>query len=111
MINKKVEEKYAYWKGIPREEIEWYPTIDEEKCVGCGMCVVSCGRKVFDFDFNKRKPIVARPLNCMVGCTSCSVWCIFDAIKFPDPNYVKEIIKKRKILSKVREELEKLRKK
>ena len=35
-------EKYAQWNGIPREEIAWHPSIDSEKCTGCGMCVVSC---------------------------------------------------------------------
>lgn len=26
-------EKFAYWHGIPREEIQWYPIIDESKCI------------------------------------------------------------------------------
>ena len=30
-------EQYATWKGVPREEIDWHPDIDEEKCKGCGM--------------------------------------------------------------------------
>ncbi|MGC8778939.1 MAG: hypothetical protein ACP5Q4_09725 [Candidatus Caldatribacteriaceae bacterium] len=25
--------KCAFWKGIPREAIDWYPAIDESKCV------------------------------------------------------------------------------
>ena len=41
MGNVKVPEKFAYWHGISREEIEWYPTIDYDKCVGCGMCFLS----------------------------------------------------------------------
>ncbi|SMO72807.1 4Fe-4S binding domain-containing protein [Balnearium lithotrophicum] len=102
-------EKFAYWWGIPREEIDWYPKIDESKCVGCGMCFLSCGRKVFDYDFERRKSVVARPLQCMVGCTSCEVWCVFNAISFPDRNYVKELIKKKGILKKVKEKLEELR--
>jgi len=36
-----VPEKFAQWKGVPREEIEWNPRIDKNKCVGCGMCVYS----------------------------------------------------------------------
>ncbi|NBB90128.1 MAG: hypothetical protein GVY23_02855 [Spirochaetes bacterium] len=32
-------EKFATWKGIPREEIDWNPTVDTDRCVGCGMCV------------------------------------------------------------------------
>ena len=29
----KLDPKYAYWKGIPREEINWHPTIDERKSI------------------------------------------------------------------------------
>lgn len=99
-------EKFATWKGIPREEIDWHPTIDEASCIGCGMCITSCGREVFDFDPVQRKSIVARPLHCMVGCTSCQVWCVVDAISFPDRQYVRDIIKREKILSFAKKQLE-----
>ena len=99
-------EKFRYWKGIPRETIEWNPTIDPSKCVGCGMCVVSCGRKVFDFDPQNNKAVVARPYQCMVGCTSCRIWCVFDAISFPDEKKVKELIKQKGVLVKAKKELE-----
>jgi len=105
----KLDPKFAYWMGIPRDEITWHPIIDESKCVGCGMCVISCGRNVFDYDWEKRKAVVARPFQCLVGCTSCQTWCVFNAISFPDRNYVKDLIKKRKILSVVKEQLEKKR--
>jgi NAD-dependent dihydropyrimidine dehydrogenase PreA subunit len=98
-------EKYAQWKGIPREEIDWHPTIDEKKCTGCGMCITSCGRDVFDYDDSKNKSIVANPLHCMVGCTSCRTWCVFDAISFPDSQYVKDLIKKKKVLSLAKRQL------
>ncbi|MDH5448640.1 MAG: hypothetical protein OEY24_03160 [Candidatus Bathyarchaeota archaeon] len=32
------------WHGIPREEIEWHPTIEPELCVGCGICLLGCGK-------------------------------------------------------------------
>ena len=99
-------EQFAKWNGIPREEIDWHPTIDESKCTGCGMCVVNCGKKVFDYENNRKKSIVARPLQCMVGCTSCEVWCVFDAISFPDAQRVKDIIKQKKVLSLVKQQLE-----
>lgn len=108
-MTRQLNDKFAYWKGIPREEIKWYPTVDKDKCVGCGMCVTSCGREVFDYDWEKRKAVVARPLQCMVGCSSCKVWCIFDAINFPDPQYVKNIIKERKLLDLAKKELEKMK--
>jgi NAD-dependent dihydropyrimidine dehydrogenase PreA subunit len=101
-----MNEKFAEWHGIPREEIDWHPTVDKNKCVGCGMCVTSCGRNVFDFDKEKNKSVVARPLNCMVGCTSCEVWCVFNAISFPDKQYVKNLIKKKGVLKIVKKELD-----
>jgi NAD-dependent dihydropyrimidine dehydrogenase PreA subunit len=101
-----LDEKFAKWKGIPREEINWAPIVDRDKCTGCGMCVTSCGRSVFDYDWENKKAIVARPLQCMVGCTSCEVWCVFNAISFPDKNYIREVIKKRGILNLAKKEIE-----
>ncbi len=101
-----IPEKFKSWKGVPRDEIEWHPCIDELKCKGCGMCVTSCGRGVFDFDVKRNISVVARPWQCMVGCTSCKVWCVYDAISFPDEQYVKDLIKKRKILKLAKEQLE-----
>lgn len=100
------EEIFNTWKGIPREEINWHPTIDESKCVGCGMCFTTCGRNVFDYDVKRRKSVVARPNNCMVGCTSCETWCVFNAISFPDKQYVKDLIKKRGVLKFVKKQLD-----
>ena len=99
-------EKYAYWKGVPREEIDWHPYIDESKCTGCGMCVTSCGREVFTYDKKEKKSFVANPLYCMVGCTSCKTWCIFDAISFPNPHYVKDLIKDKKLLLFAKKQIE-----
>ena len=99
------DKKLAEWKGIPREEIDWHPTIYEKRCVGCGMCVTSCGRNVFDFDGSKDKSVVARPNNCMVGCTTCQTYCLFDAISFPERELVRNIIKERGLLKAAKEEL------
>jgi NAD-dependent dihydropyrimidine dehydrogenase PreA subunit len=101
-----VPEKFAQWKGVPREEIEWNPRIDKNKCVGCGMCVTTCGRDVFDYDLQDKKAVVAKPLQCMVGCTSCQVWCVYDAISFPDPQRVRNFIKEKKILVFTKKQLE-----
>ena len=99
-------EKFATWKGVPREDIDWHPTIDENKCTGCGMCVTSCGREVFDSDAATKKAVVARPLQCLVGCTSCEAWCVFEAIGFPDNQYVRDLIKKEKLIAVARRELD-----
>jgi NAD-dependent dihydropyrimidine dehydrogenase PreA subunit len=101
-----LQEKFAKWKGVSREEIDWHPTINDDECIGCGMCITSCGREVFDFDQERSKSIVARPLQCMVGCTSCQVWCVVDAISFPDKQYVKDLIKQKNILSFAKKQLE-----
>ncbi|MGB9708053.1 MAG: 4Fe-4S dicluster domain-containing protein [Candidatus Pacearchaeota archaeon] len=98
--------KIDEWKGIPREEIKWSPKIDEKKCTGCGMCITSCGRNVFDFDKKKNKSIVAKPMQCMVGCTSCEVWCVFNAITFPDKQYVKDLIKRKGVLEIAKKQLD-----
>jgi NAD-dependent dihydropyrimidine dehydrogenase PreA subunit len=100
-----MDPKYAKWKGAAREEIDWAPRIDPEKCVGCGMCLTSCGRDVFDFDADKGKAVTARPLQCMVGCTSCQVWCIYGAITFPAPEVVRDFIREKKILLAAKKQL------
>ncbi len=103
-------ETYATWKGAPREKIDWHPTIDESRCTGCGMCVTSCGREVFDFDAARSKAVVARPLHCVVGCSSCESWCVFGAISFPDKQRVRDFIKEHKILALAKKQLEERRK-
>ncbi len=97
-MKKVTNKKFAFWKGIPREKIDWHPEIHPDKCVGCGMCIVSCGRDVFGFDAETRKAFVVHPMNCMVDCTSCETWCVFDAISFPDRRYVRDVIKKNRVL-------------
>ena len=91
------------WHGIPRTEIPWYPTIVEEKCIGCDLCYVSCGREVFEVDESRRKAIVARPYNCMVGCSTCATICPTQAIEFPTRELIQKIEKEHKILKIVRQ--------
>lgn len=71
------------WHGIPRKQINWHPTVDEDKCIGCATCVTGCNRLVYRYDFEKEKAIVYDPLNCLVGCTTCHNTCPVDAISFP----------------------------
>jgi len=72
------------WHGIPREEIVWNPSVIEEACIGCGTCVTGCSRLVYRYDYERQKAVVADPLNCMVGCTTCANTCPTHAIRFPD---------------------------
>ena len=93
------------WHGISRETIAWNPRVDEKKCIGCGMCVTGCGRKVYGFDYERKKPVVMRPANCMVACVTCANTCLQDAISFPSVASVRELIKKEKLLARAKEEL------
>jgi NAD-dependent dihydropyrimidine dehydrogenase PreA subunit len=93
------------WHGISRENIKWHPTVDESKCIGCGMCVTGCARKVYGFDYDKKKPVVLRPNNCMVACVTCANTCLRDVISFPPVENIREMIRKEKLLVRTMEEL------
>lgn len=99
----KLPEKFAKWHGIDRTKIPWYPTIDENKCIGCKLCFVTCGREVFDFDMERNKAIVARKFQCMVGCSTCAAICPAGAITFPDKEIVHKIEREEKILVKIQQ--------
>ncbi|MDZ7843528.1 MAG: ferredoxin family protein [Anaerolineales bacterium] len=91
------------WHEIPREEIEWHPQVISEKCIGCGLCVTSCGRGVYRFDYETNKAVVSKPLMCMVGCTTCATICTQDAVEFPPTEYIRQVIKDEKILTKTKD--------
>jgi len=97
----------AWLTGYPREKIEWYPTIDSEKCVKCGMCL-NCGRNVYTWTKDGAK--VVQPYNCVVGCTTCANLCQGNAIKFQDIKTIRELYKKEGIWSKVKKQLQEERK-
>ncbi len=97
----KLPEKYAKWHGIDRTKIPWYPTINEDKCIGCKLCFVTCGREVFYFDIEKNKAVVSKKYQCMVGCTTCAAICPTEAINFPDKEIVHKIEREEKILVKI----------
>ena len=95
------------WHGIARKEIPWHPTVDADACVGCELCFVTCGREVYEItvpDGKHRKAEVARPYNCMVGCSTCSVVCPVEAIHFPSRDVVWEAERKHKIFKTVHAE-------
>ena len=93
----------AWLTGYPREKVDWFPTIDQEKCVKCGMCM-NCGKDVYDWTNEGAK--VARPYNCVVGCQSCANLCLGNAITFPDVASVRQLYKKEGIWAKVKKQLE-----
>lgn len=81
-----VEQSY---KGIPRDAIPWFPSVDPKKCSGCSSCVEFCSQGVFTFD---GKSHVSRPFNCVVGKSSCRAFCPEKAIAFPTHSELKAIL-------------------
>jgi NAD-dependent dihydropyrimidine dehydrogenase PreA subunit len=70
------------YHGIPRKEIKWFPTIDPDRCTGCGVCVEFCHQEVFSMD--GERATVSKPYGCIVGCTGCESRCESKAISFPN---------------------------
>lgn len=81
------------WRGIAREEIPWFPTIDPEKCIGCRECITICKNGVLAFDEERQKSTVVNPYNCVVECRTCARLCPADAISFPDAAMFTQFIK------------------
>ena len=89
---------------VPAEDLDRdfkiIPKIDEDKCVGCGRCYVSCydaAHQAIDFDLETRKPVIND--NC-VGCHLCLNVCpVLDCIlpgeiKFKEGREVHDIAMK-----------------
>jgi len=92
----------AWLTGYPREKVNWHPAIDPEKCAKCGMCM-NCGKNVYEW--TEDGPKVIRPLDCIVGCTTCANLCMGMAITFPDIETVRVIYKEQGIWKKVKNDL------
>ncbi|MGO9411005.1 MAG: hypothetical protein ACLQCB_09670 [Spirochaetia bacterium] len=37
-----MKKSYGTWKGTPREQIPWHPSVDLAKCVSCRKCFEFC---------------------------------------------------------------------
>jgi len=83
------------WHGIPRNKIPWYPTIDYEKCFGCGKCVEYCKLRTYvsEEKDGKKRPVVRNPNNCVVLCSGCDAICPAGAIKHQSKRQTREVIK------------------
>jgi CDP-4-dehydro-6-deoxyglucose reductase len=112
MSEQKNQKQFDKWHGIERKKIDWYPVIDESKCIGCGMCATSCSRGVYKFDYENKKSKVVNPNNCMVACITCANLCPVGAISFVEENdtpreKAQRIVRENQLLPKVKEELNK----
>ncbi|NFO92857.1 NAD-dependent dihydropyrimidine dehydrogenase subunit PreA [Clostridium botulinum] len=87
---------------IPSEDLDReyivYPEVDEEKCLGCGRCYISCydgAHQAIKWNAEERKPEVNKD-RC-VGCHLCALVCPVTAIgkgeiKFKNNGKEREII-------------------
>lgn len=73
---------YGTWRDYPREQVPWYPTVNEDLCNGCGACLKLCRTGVL-VPTADGKVQVADPYGCVVGCSSCANLCKPGAITFP----------------------------
>jgi len=90
--------------GIPRDLIPWRPTIDPERCIGCGDCRDFCASNVYVLNEAENKMEVAHPSNCVVLCDKCAGFCPQEAITFPDQTEFKKLLQK--LLQQMRETTE-----
>lgn len=89
-----------WFAGVERDQIYWSPVIDPEKCIGCGLCM-NCGKAVYSWG-NDFRSHVEKPLDCVVGCSTCANLCPGKAIHFPDLSELRATYKKYKIWTHVK---------
>ena len=93
------------WHGVPRNRIKWFPTIAADRCTSCGLCVTSCFRSVFAFDYDADQAVVVTPGMCVVGCSTCACLCPEDAISLPARSYIQQLIERRTVVQQSKDML------
>jgi Pyruvate/2-oxoacid:ferredoxin oxidoreductase delta subunit len=83
------------WRGIARETIQWYPTVDETACDGCMKCLDFCSFGVFAYCRESETVCVENRYACVVGCSLCATLCKPRAITFPPLSYLDDLIRSR----------------
>jgi ferredoxin len=84
---------YGTWRGYSREAIPWFPTVNEDLCNGCGLCLKLCSTHCLA-PTEAGKVQVAEPMACVIGCSSCANVCKPKAITFP-PRSMLEMYKQK----------------
>ena len=64
-----------------------------------GMNAMNCGKQVFKW--TQEGPLVAKPLDCVVGCTTCANLCQGEAITFPGVEGLRELYRTERLWAKV----------
>ena len=81
-------------KPIPREEIPWFPAVEGDQCTGCRGCFEYCVHGVYEWDVERKIPIVARPYQCVVGCSGCRDQCAAGAVSFPELEEIAALLRR-----------------
>ena len=66
------------WNKVP----ESFIILDQDKCTGCGNCIIICGANVFEI--KDKKAVIANLEECL-ECGNCEVVCQADAIQVHIP--------------------------
>jgi ferredoxin len=81
---------------LDREEERLYPTLEEERCSGCGSCKDACPQKAIDVTITEKQVSVFGPImstgvpkahidqDACVACGLCASTCPSDVIKLPE---------------------------
>jgi len=67
---------------LPRDRIEWHPSIDQNACKRCKICLNFCPKDVYS-EKDDGSIIVTSPYECVMLCTGCQGRCSEGAISFP----------------------------
>jgi NAD-dependent dihydropyrimidine dehydrogenase PreA subunit len=78
---------------VPREKVDWFPTINNEVCIGDQECFNFCKNDVFVWGEAADRPVVANPYKCVLGCNACMQICPVDAIMFPSQQELRRMIR------------------
>jgi len=65
---------------------------------------MNCGKKAFEWTDDG--PVVARPTECVVGCSTCATLSQGRCISFPDPGELRALYRKNRVWAAVKQKLQ-----